>query len=412
MNKIECRKEAVRRRHMGESVASICRELNVSRKWFYKWYNRYQSNDSNWHQDQSKAPKHQPHKIDNEVERLVLKVREQLEKTKYAQIGATAIAWQIQKLGCSPPPIWSINRILKRNGKIRPKEKRRKNKSNVAYTWFTEPYYPGHIYQSDLIGPRYLKGDGRFYCLSTIDRFSHLAHSVPIRSKDDDSIVGALLQTWHHIGVPEHLQLDNELSFLGSIRYPHSLGKVQKLCPAAGVQPIFIPAAEPWRNGMIEHFNRTFEDSFYRVERYKNFEHLRERLMGFINFHNENYVYSTNHGKTPNQIINDHDIKIEKLAQNFQFSEHQTLPYDSYIHFIRFIRSDLKLNIRGESFIMPKEAMYQYVRATIYTKWHRMYVFLDDAIIAHFNYPLPNFNQEDPELMLKSVAQHFQKSKV
>ena len=70
MNKIECRKEAVRRRHMGESVASICRELNVSRKWFYKWYNRYQSNDSNWHQDQSKAPKHRPHKIDNEVERL------------------------------------------------------------------------------------------------------------------------------------------------------------------------------------------------------------------------------------------------------------------------------------------------------------------------------------------------------
>jgi transposase InsO family protein len=409
MNETERRQEAVRRYLAGENVTVICRELKASRKWFYKWYNRYQTGASNWYHDQSKAPKHQPHQIDNEVEQLVVKVREQLEQTKYAQIGATAIAWHIRKLGVTPPPVWAINRILKRNDKIRPKKKEHRNKSNVSYTWFTDPSYPGNIFQTDIIGPRFLKGDGRFYCLSTIDRFSHLAYCVPMRSKDDDSIVQALMTTWRHIGVPDFLQLDNELSFQGSNRYPHSLGKVLKLCLAVGVQPVFIPAGEPWRNGMIERFNGTFDTNFFRSERFANFECFKERLRDFIDFHNSEHVYSTNHGKTPNQVVTEHYIKITCLEHGFQFLENQTLPYDSCIHFIRFIRSDLKLRIRGESFLMPKDAMYQYVKATIYTKWHILNVFIDDTRIAQFDYPLFNFNQENPDYVIKSLKRHLKK---
>ena len=111
------RKDAIKRYLTGESVITICRDLKVSRKWFYKWHKRYQTGDSDWYKDQSKAPHHQPHKIDSKVEQLVLNVREKLEQTKYAQIGATAIAWHISKLSESPPPIWMINRILKRNNK-------------------------------------------------------------------------------------------------------------------------------------------------------------------------------------------------------------------------------------------------------------------------------------------------------
>jgi putative transposase len=406
------RKEAVRRCLAGEKVNVIYRELKTSRKWFYKWYNRYRAGAADWHQDQSKAPKRQPAKIDEEVERLVLKVRQQLEQTKYAQIGASAVARHIRKLGGVPPPAWAINRILKRNGKIRPKEKGQKNKSNVAYTWFTDPFYPGAVHQSDLIGPRYLKGDGRFYCLATIDRFSHSACCVPMRAKDDDSIVQALITTWRQMGVPEHQQFDNELSFQGSNRYPHSLGKVQKLCLAAGVQPVFIPAGEPWRNGMIERFNGTFDRSFFRAERFADFEHFKERLTDFITFHNNEHIYSTNHGKTPNQVLNEQNIKAEKLADDFQFDEQQTLPYESYIHFIRFIRSDLKLRIRRESFPMPKEAMYQYVKATIYTERHLLNVFVGDIPIAQFDYPLLNFNQEDPAQVLASLRRYLAKLRV
>jgi transposase InsO family protein len=407
MDQATRRQEAVRRYLEGDSVTVICRDLKTSRKWFYKWYNRYQTGATDWYHDQSKAPKHQPQQIDQEVERLIVKVREQLEQTKFAQIGATAIAWHIRKLGGTPPPIWAINRILKRNDKIRSKKKERRQKSNVSYTWFTDTAYPGHIFQTDIIGPRFLKGGGRFYCLSTIDRFSHLAWCEPMRSKDDNSIVQALINTWHHIGVPDYQQFDNELSFQGSNRYPHTFGKVLKLCLAVGIQPVFIPAGEPWRNGMIERFNGTFDTCFFRTEHFANFDHFKERLGDFIAFHNDEHMYSTNHGKTPNQIVNEHEIKTVCLEHSFQFSENQTLPYDSCIHFIRFIRSDLKLRIRGESFTMPQETMYQYVKATIFTKWHVLNVFLDNTRIAQFDYPLPNFNQENPEHVIMSLKQNL-----
>jgi len=412
MDQATRRQEAVRRYLEGDSVTVICRDLKTSRKWFYKWYNRYQTGASDWYHDQSRAPKHQPQQIDLEVEKFVVKVREQLEQTKFAQIGANAIAWHIRKLGGTPPPVWAINRILKRYDKILSKTKKRNGKSNVSYTWFTTTAYPGHIFQTDIIGPRHLKGGFRFYCLSTIDRFSHVAWTIPMRAKDDDSIVKALITTWRHIGVPDYQQFDNELSFQGSNRYPHTFGKVLKLCLAVGVEPVFIPAGEPWRNGMIERFNGTFDTCFFRAERFAHFSHFKERLGEFLAFHNNEHIYSTNHGKTPNQIIKEHGIKAKYLEHNFHFSENQTLPYDSCIHFIRFIRSDLKLRIRGESFTMPREAMYQYVKATIFTKWHVLNVFLDDTRIAQFDYPLLNFNQENPDTVIKSLQRHLNRQQV
>ena len=29
-----------------------------------------------------------------------------------------------------------------------------------------------------------------------------------------------------------------------------------------GVQPVFIPISEPWRNGVVEHFNYTYNKKF------------------------------------------------------------------------------------------------------------------------------------------------------
>jgi len=118
MDQHKLRKEAIKRYLNGDCVTTICRELRVSRKWFYKWRHRYNTGVSDWYKDQSKTPKRKPRKIDNEIENLVLNIRKKLEETKYAQIGAMAIAWRINQLGGTPPPLWTINRILKRKGKI------------------------------------------------------------------------------------------------------------------------------------------------------------------------------------------------------------------------------------------------------------------------------------------------------
>ena len=403
----QLRKEAIRRYLSGVSITIICKEFQISRKWFYKWLKRYESGKEFWYKDESKAPKTIPNKINKTMEQLILSIRDKLEKTKYAQKGVSAIAWQVQKLGHTPPPYWTINRILKRNGRIKTKPSKTVKKSNVSYPYFTEGCYPGHIHQADLIGPRYIKGDGRFYVFNTIDIFSHAVHSVSIRSKDDDSIIFALFNTWKELGIPEFLQIDNELCFRGSNKYPHSLGKVLKLCLSMNVQPVFIPSGEPWRNGVIERFNDTFEQKFYRTEKFINFSHLQNSLKNFLKFHNSHHIYSANGGKSPQQVLKSNSIKPNKLPSDYLLPKQLIIPDEGYIHIIRFIRSDLKLNIWSEIFSMPKNLMYQYVRATIFTEFHLLNVFLNDKLVAQFEYKLPTLNQIKPVKMLRELSSYI-----
>ncbi|MGH2969172.1 MAG: hypothetical protein ACRDK0_08920, partial [Solirubrobacteraceae bacterium] len=52
----------------------------------------------------------------DDVEAQVLAVRERLEDNPWAQVGAPAIAWELEKLGAVVPPLRTIERILERAG--------------------------------------------------------------------------------------------------------------------------------------------------------------------------------------------------------------------------------------------------------------------------------------------------------
>jgi hypothetical protein len=55
MNVQQIRQEAIRRHLLGESLKTICTDLHVSRKWFYKWYRRSKSCGDDWYQIQSSS---------------------------------------------------------------------------------------------------------------------------------------------------------------------------------------------------------------------------------------------------------------------------------------------------------------------------------------------------------------------
>jgi len=74
-------------------------------------------------------------------------------------------------------------------------------------------------------------------------------------------------------------------------------------------------------------------------------------------------------GKTPNEVFKRNRLTNE--ISNTSYTIPTNLPItDGYIHIIRLIRSDLKLNIFGETFKMPKTLKYEYVVATICTDSH------------------------------------------
>ena len=118
MEEEDLRKMAIEEFLKGKSPTSVYRDLGRSRPWFYKWLHRYQSGEDEWFQDDSKAP-HHPNKTPEDTQRLVTNLRHQLEENPFAQVGVSAIQWEFRKLGIPPPPDWTINRILKREGLVK-----------------------------------------------------------------------------------------------------------------------------------------------------------------------------------------------------------------------------------------------------------------------------------------------------
>ncbi len=113
------RKKAINRYLKGESPKSIYTGLNRSKYWFFKWLKRYKTGASDWYKDKSRAPKRQPTAISEIEKERILSVRTHLDSQNFAQIGASAIKWELSKSGFNFPSDRTINRVLKREGLVK-----------------------------------------------------------------------------------------------------------------------------------------------------------------------------------------------------------------------------------------------------------------------------------------------------
>jgi hypothetical protein len=189
------------------------------------------------------------------------------------------------------------------------------------------------------------------------------------------------------MGLPDFLQLDNELSFRGSNRYPRSPGLIIRLCLHFGVQPVFIPVGEPWRNGVIEKFNDTYNKKFFRRQWFPNYATLKGQSKNFQRFHNKYHRYSCLKGKTPLETIRADNSDPFTIAPGTKLPQLDYVP-DGEIVLIRFIRSDCKLDIFGEKFQVTKDLAYSYVKAVIVTSIHTLQVYRDSELVDTFDYHL------------------------
>jgi len=115
----EIRMQAIQRYLQGEKPKSIYTDLQRPKKWFFKWLKRYQGGDRDWYKDRSRAPLHSPGRIAGVDQQRIVEVRKRLESETFAQTGASAIKWELRKVGQTFPSDRTIHRILKREGLVK-----------------------------------------------------------------------------------------------------------------------------------------------------------------------------------------------------------------------------------------------------------------------------------------------------
>ena len=385
MSEEELRMKAVARYLTGEPAAAICRQLGRSERWLLKWVRRRRAGGEGWFLDRSKAPKHRPRQTDVETERLVIETRKSLENDPRSQRGSLRIAWEIAEMGLQAPALRTIDRIVHRND-LTHKPERYVSKGKNYPSPLAE--FPHEVHQMDIVGPRFLRSDGRFYSINFMDVCTGKAAINPTRRQTATDVTCALLDTWQRLGMPRFLQMDNQLPFRGSNRYPHSFGIVIRVCLHLGVQPVFIPISEPWRNGVIERFQDVFDKLFFRSQTFPNFEALVEQAPTFETFHNAKHVYSTRGGKSPNQVEQAAHRPARLLAESHELPENLYID-PGQVHLVRFIRSDRRLDIFGQKFVMPSDLVYEYVTATIDTGAGRLFVKHDNRVCWEAEYAIP-----------------------
>lgn len=382
MTEKQKREQAIRRYLNGESPKAIYQSIGKSKRWFFKWLKRSQHDGRNWAEDHSRRPHNLPNMTEKSMEQSVIETRKSLEKERYAQIGAFPISFSLHQQGMNPPAIPTINKILKRNNLIR--KKPAYVPKNIDYPSF-EIMQSNSLHQFDVVGPRYLKTDGRFYAANIIDAYDRRCSVNPMRSQTKMDILKGLVCSWQTLGIPTYLQLDNKLPLRGSNRYPHAFGLVIRLCLLLGIQPVFIPLKEPWRNGIIERFQDVFDKSFFRVQYFPSFSCLVQKAKEFEGYHNQNHRYSTLKFKTPLQKMTGN---LNYLPQGFKIPENLAIA-PGFIHIIRFIRSNRILDIFGEKYALPVELEYEYVQATIDTDRQVLSIVHDAKPVEVRDYPLP-----------------------
>jgi len=111
----EIRKKAILRYIVDkEKPPTIYTNLGRTKLWSFKWLKRYLTGNTDWYRDQSRSPLNKPTEISKGNRDLIVTTRRRLESGPYAQIGVSAIKWELRKLGASFPSDSTLHRILKR----------------------------------------------------------------------------------------------------------------------------------------------------------------------------------------------------------------------------------------------------------------------------------------------------------
>lgn len=366
----ELRREAVARVLSGEPAAGVAADLGRTDRWVRKWVARYDPAEETWAVDGSRAPYGMPTRTPEGTRRLVLSIRERLMSDPWAQVGAVAIAWELDKLGFEhPPEIWTIDRILREAGVP-------KRRARTPYVPKGTPYpagpilvQPNAVHQIDLVGPRHLEGGVAFHALTAVDVGRRRCGIEILRSKEEREVAAGLLRLWSRLGVPTVAQFDNGQTIAGHHRH---LALPAMVCLHLGIRARFIPFGEPWRNGVVEHFNDIFDKRFFRTERFRDLAHLVRRAGEFEAFHNARHRYSALKGATPQEW--ERRIGFVPTTLQAGLEPPTELPRRGMVEFVRLVRSDRLVRILGARISVPQDFVHRYLTATLYLRTRRLVI--------------------------------------
>lgn len=406
-NEYEKRCKAIQLYEKGFGFNKILHLVERSGVWLSKWLKRYKEYGIKDLKDRSRAPKKIWRKTSERMVKKIMSIREELEfhksrRSAFSGIGAEVIHWELKQRKIRKiPALSTIANILFRYGKTR-KVKPKRNINNQPYPYIKAEKI-GDLHQTDLVGPRYLRGPKgviRFYSFHTVDVAGHTAFTSQFSDKQSISLCKHLVETWRFMGVPAVSQMDNEMAAAGGGRYPYSLSQVIRLHLLLGIHLVFIPQGEPGRNASVESFNQLWQERVLRRHSFSNLFSLRRTSKRFLRY----YHYEKPHRSLTQK---EHGTRFPGILKDCLWKDIRHLPkrfnLDKYIDskgrlnlpiargrvsFVRKVDPHGKIEVNGSTYFIRRKLEGQYVIATIFTHRRRLVIKQENKIIKSFSFPV------------------------
>jgi hypothetical protein len=210
-----------------------------------------------------------------------------------------------------------------------------------------------------------LRGSGHKYYLAVLrDRYSRRCAIGVLNGREAQGLVDFLVANWQWLGLPNYLQMDNALEFRGSNRYPRSFGRVVRVALDLGIEPVFNPPNEPWRNGGVEWHNGFLEDRLLSIE-FADLTALRQEARVCQDTCNQTHRLAVLGGLTPNEVAAQATLRL--LPASYGRHQARSLPQDKgFVSFVRLVRKSGRITRgAGDRFMVDPTLTYTYVLARV-----------------------------------------------
>jgi transposase InsO family protein len=232
----------------GANISDLCRRFDISRPTGYKYLYRFLEEGIEGLRDRSKRPNNSPNATKEEIEQLILKLRD-----KHSSWGGRKLKTRLEKQGHNDIPAAStITEILKRNNRMSADE------SEKHEPWHRfEAERPNDLWQMDFKGYFQVR-DGQCHPLTVLD--DHSRYSLCIgacRNEQKTTVEQHLINIFRKYGLPFRMLVDNGPPWGndGTFKYTALTVWLMRL----GIKVIHSRPYHPQTLGKDERFHRTLK---------------------------------------------------------------------------------------------------------------------------------------------------------
>jgi transposase InsO family protein len=235
------------------SFTELCQRYDISRKTGYKWINRYEDEGPPGLIDRSRRPHSSPEQTPETLRLAICEARR-----RHPSWGAKKLLKLLKRQDPQQawPSRWTVCEILKREGLVREKTRRRKVGHPGKPTSIVTA--PNQLWCVDFKG-QFKTRDGRYcYPLTVTDRYSrYLLGCQGLLSTETRGAKEVFRHLFKKYGLPAAIRSDNGVPFAST-----ALARLSELSVwwiQLGIQRELIQPGKPQQNGQHERMHRTLK---------------------------------------------------------------------------------------------------------------------------------------------------------